>query len=214
MIPIEWTDAEGRLYQSTDFDPDYRPPLPDGAIRGDVRKQEFCRVCHVPKYFYVDEEKTCVQCGKRFVFGAAEQKYWYESLKFHFCSVAIRCPACRRRRRSEKALQEQIAAALAELRANPEDPSVLLEVAESTVRYRQRTGKGDLDRAIAAARKAGRLWPQNCEAVFWEAACHAEAGRGDRAREILAEFITLTKGARRYRKLRQEAGAYLEASSS
>ena len=53
-------------------------------------------------------DKSCVQCGPDFVFGAKGQKYWYESLTFHFDSVAIICPKCRKIRRSVKALTAQL----------------------------------------------------------------------------------------------------------
>src|SRR4051812_47991270 len=42
------------------YDPGYEPDLPPGAVRGDVAKQVFCSACHVPKYFYVDEESQCL----------------------------------------------------------------------------------------------------------------------------------------------------------
>jgi hypothetical protein len=100
---------DGKVYEWWQYDPDYRPPLPRGAIPGDVRKQVYCPWHHVPKYFYVDHEDECIQCGNRFTFRATEQKYWYETLKFNFRSVPIRCLDCRRQRRSEHALREQIA---------------------------------------------------------------------------------------------------------
>ncbi|SRR6266542_1793243 len=105
------------------YDPDYEPELPPGAVRGDVSKQVFCSACHVPKYFYVDEQSQCLQCGRSFTFGATEQKYWYETLKFNFHSAAVRCPDCRRLRRSERALREQIAHGRAAITSAPDDPA-------------------------------------------------------------------------------------------
>jgi hypothetical protein len=43
----------------------------------------------MPKYFYVDDERECIQCGKQFTFHAAEQKYWYETLKFNIWTAEI-----------------------------------------------------------------------------------------------------------------------------
>ena len=212
LISVTWQDADGKSFKARDYDPDYRPPLPSGAVRGDVRRQEFCRMCHVPKYFYVDQEKTCVQCGRGFIFGAAEQKHWYETLKFHFDSVAIRCIDCRRKRRSDHALREQLAAAKAALRDTPDDLALLLAAAEATVRYHQRTGEGNLDEAIAMARKATNTnsrWHGLGEALFWEAWCHALAGRREKARPLFSEFIERGgKGGRRV-KLGNEARAWL-----
>ena len=36
MIPVAWTDDSGRRHTSFEFDPEYRPPLPPGAIRGEA----------------------------------------------------------------------------------------------------------------------------------------------------------------------------------
>ncbi len=116
-IPLrlrELCDPNGR-----EFDPNYEPLLPPGAIRGDIRKQNYC--CEVPRYFYLDEKRECIQCGRPFTFGAAEQKFWYESLGFHARSTAIRCRQCRRKQRSEKALRAEIAATRSGTQTNPTD---------------------------------------------------------------------------------------------
>ena len=102
---------DGRTYEWWEYDPTFSPRVPKGAVLGDLSKQVFCSACHEPKYFYVDETRTCVQCGSRFTFSGAEQKYWYETRKFNFSSVPIRCKSCRRLRRSEHAMREQIARA-------------------------------------------------------------------------------------------------------
>ena len=95
---------DGKTYEWWQHDPDYEPPMPPNAVRGDVKKQNFCPAHHNPKYFYIDEDHECIQCGKHFIFNAKEQKYWYETLKFNFSSIPIRCLQCRRERRSEHAL--------------------------------------------------------------------------------------------------------------
>jgi hypothetical protein len=107
LVSTSWRDAAGNEQTSQAHDPSYCPPMPKGAVRGDVTRQHFCPMCHVPRYFYVDMERTCVQCGGKFVFSGGEQKFWYETLQFHFDSVATRCPECRRKRRSDKAMQQQ-----------------------------------------------------------------------------------------------------------
>src|SRR5262249_6411178 len=102
-------------------------PLPRGAVRGDVSQQVFCSAHNEPKYFYLDESRTCVQCGDGFGFSAREQKFWYERLKFSFRSAPIRCLRCRRQRRSEHALREGIARAKAEARRCADNVQIQLE---------------------------------------------------------------------------------------
>jgi len=98
------------------YDPDFKPELPPGAIRGDVRRQVFCPMCWNPKYYYRDVRKTCVQCGEDFTFSAGEQKYWYETRKAVGCYGRFLESAASRRglrvtvktaRRRLKALAEQ-----------------------------------------------------------------------------------------------------------
>lgn len=202
--------GNGSPYHYYTYDLDFAPDLPIGAVRGDVRRQSYCPMCHVPRYFYVDQDRRCVQCGEDFVFSAREQKYWYESLHFHFDSVAIRCPRCRGRRRTEKALREQMSAARRRLSENPDDPALLLADAEACVRYRQRTGEGDIDRAIAAARRATKIWPDGIEALFWEGLAHKLASRPGRARITLQAFVKRSAGRKGYRKHAKEAQTVLE----
>jgi tetratricopeptide (TPR) repeat protein len=209
MMKVCTTDESGREFEYWDYDPDYKPSLPPGAVRGNIRKQEFCRMCHKPRYFYVNVQKTCIQCGQDFIFSAKEQKYWYESLKFHFDSFAIRCPKCRRRRRSEKALNKQIAVVKKALQDEPYDPSLLLSLAQAIVRYHQRTGSGNLDEAISSCRQAIKKWPAALEALFWEGLCHLEAGRQDKATTLFDHFVAKAKGKGKYKLLVKEARSYL-----
>jgi hypothetical protein len=211
LIAREVCDLRGGLHVVYVCDPDYEPSLPRGAVRADLRRQNLCFACHVPKYFYMDEEQTCVQCSRPFVFGAAEQKFWYESLGFYGASVPIRCPECRRQRRSEKALRAQVALARSHVQTNPENPAALLALAEAVVRHRQRTGQGDLNEAIAASRRARKLAPLVAETLFWEALCHSQAGRPEKARALFQQFASYPVRSKRDRDLRVEAMALLDA---
>lgn len=177
----------GREYVSQRFDPDYAPPLPPGAVRGDIRRQVYC--CDVPKYFYCDEDRTCVRCGRDFVFRASEQKYWYETLQFNFSAVPVRCLGCRRQRRSEHALREQIGRAKAHIREDGGNPAPHLALARALVEYHERTSQGDLEAAVAAARQAARLWPEGAEPFYWEGRAQARAGRAAKARQALSMFL-------------------------
>ena len=120
LVEQTMTGGDGTDYRYYDYDLTFEPDMPSGAVRGDVRKQHFCSLCHTPRYFFVDLDRQCVQCGADFVFSAKEQKYWYETLQFPFDSVAIRCPPCRAKRRTDKALRQQMSAARQGLKDDPE----------------------------------------------------------------------------------------------
>ncbi len=190
---------DGRELRWFEHDPDYRPELPIGAVRGDVYRQHFCRLHNVPMYFYIDEERTCVQCRSKFTFYAKEQKYWYETLGFNLASMAIRCLRCRRERRTEAALRQQFARLTEELASRPRDPDLLLELGKVTVEYRARTGQGNLDRGIAACRAAREEWPQFAEPLFWEARCHELAGRTGKAATLSMPFLSRRRERRTWR---------------
>lgn len=205
MIEVTEQGPDGHDYRYDRHDPDFQPDLPQGAVRGNVHKQNFHPFFQTPRYFYVDVDRVCVQCGVDFVFSAKEQKYWYETLRFVFDSIAIRCPKCRGRRRTERALRQQMSVARQGLKDDPDNPALLLADAEACIRYRQRTGEGDLDRAIAAARAAAKIWPSAIEALFWEGLAHRLAGRPAKARTALKAFVDRSTGRKRHRKMEQEA---------
>ena len=208
-IPLvrQETTVNGKVYESWLHDPTYQPSLPRGAVRGNVAEQVYCKGHHVPKYFYVDEDRECVQCNAPFTFRAAEQKHWYEVLKFNFTSVPIRCLSCRRQRRSERALREAIARAKALVRERSDDPAAHLSLAAALVEHHERTGHADLEAAIAAARRALASWPQSAEALLWEGVAQARAGRGAKARRCLEDFLGRSDGSRP--SLVKKARAYL-----
>ncbi len=53
-----------------------------------------------PRLYYVDVLRTCRFCGRRFVFFAKEQRYWFETLKFFVDADCVLCSDCRRESRS------------------------------------------------------------------------------------------------------------------
>jgi len=59
------TGPDGNVYEWWSYDPTYEPPLPAAAVRGDVSKQLFCSAHHVPKYFYVDENRQVFNAVER-----------------------------------------------------------------------------------------------------------------------------------------------------
>ena len=189
-IPLLRHESEvgGRTYEYWQPDPTYKPRLPHGAVAGDVSRQVFC-LCHSPRYFYVDESRFCIQCREQFLFSAAEQKYWYEVRKFNFHSVPVRCPRCRRLKRSEHALSEQVGAARQAIRESPDSAAAHLALARAIVEYHERTASGKLEEAVAAARRAAKLWPHVREPAFWEGVAHLRAGRPLQGRACLARFL-------------------------
>ena len=202
---IPHPDHEGGLRH----DPDHQPAMPPGAVRGDIRRQDYCPMCHVPRYFYVDEQRQCVQCENPFTFSAAEQKFWYETLRFWADSTAIRCLDCRRQQRGKRAIQRQLIAALAAVAAAPDDPARLIEVAEARVRFREAWGTGDLRSGLAAARRAQKLWPGQSRAVFWEGRLQELSGRPDKARDCYQRFLGACGDVAGIRPLRRHAERFL-----
>src|SRR5688572_16998751 len=128
------TARDGKSYEWWEYDPTYAPPVPANAIPGRPSDQVFCAMHNVPKYFYVDEDRVCIECGQSFVFEAQEQKYWYETLKFNLNSIAIRCRACRKAKQSERSLNSCVAAAREAIAREPDGPTAYLDLAESLVR--------------------------------------------------------------------------------
>jgi hypothetical protein len=219
LVSVKYLDLAGRERETFDYDPSYQPSLPKGAIRGDINKQHFCRMCHVPRYFYMDIPITCVQCNRPFVFRAVEQKLWYETFKFHFNARATRCLQCRRQRRSEEALVRQLGDAKAAVRAHPDDASAQLTLAEAIARYFQRRKQGNLQEAVAASRKARRLLRNHVahevrETFFWEGLALNLAGHFATAQDALREFISGAPVGRRQVLLAKEARALLGGSVS
>lgn len=199
LVRVDYRTQSGRDSCYWTYDLDWQPPLPKGAVRGNPRKQNACFACNVPKFFYVDEEKVCVECRAKFTFWAKEQKYWYEDLGFYATSDAVRCVDCRKARRRDLGSQQAYAVALKEAAAHPGDAGAQLALAEAAVAYHRTAGKGDLTRALAAARKALRLDRSRLESRFWEGAVHAAAGRVEKAAECYAHFIESARGNKKYK---------------
>jgi len=214
LRPHTFIDANGNAHTSYRYDLDYTPELPRGAVRGNVREQYLCHMCHVPRYFYVDQGRSCIQCGEDFLFSAAEQKFWYETLKFYGTSVPVRCPECRRQKRTEASMGQQIGLAKASLKQSKNDPALLLNLAESVVLYHQKTGLGKLSEATAAARRARAIDSQAIESFFWEACCHAQSGRNVKARELFERFLEQTPVSKKHHDLAKQASQYLGGDDS
>ena len=204
IIKIKETGFDGKTYYISKHDPDYRPALPPKAIYADIRKQRYCPFCNTPKYFYLDEEKKCIQCGRNFIFSAQEQKYWYESLQFVLYSTAIRCKNCRKQKRTKKILNRQIQAALEHIKKEPGNILYLLQYIEYTIKYFEMTGEGDLEKAIGFCRKALGIYPPVLECIFWEAECLRFLNLKNNAIKKYREFYTVSASIGKYTKYRKK----------
>jgi len=71
--------------------------FPETAIRADTSRQNYSVV---PLEYYVDILKECRNCKRQFIFFALEQKYWYEELRFWIDADCVRCPKCRKQKRT------------------------------------------------------------------------------------------------------------------
>ncbi|MEL6927726.1 MAG: zinc-ribbon domain containing protein [Cyanobacteria bacterium J06600_6] len=77
----------------------HSPPscrIDNTAIAADLGKQVSATI---PVTHYYDVKRQCRDCNQMFIFFAAEQKYWYEELKFPLESDCIRCYPCRAKQR-------------------------------------------------------------------------------------------------------------------
>lgn len=60
-----------------------------------------------PPAFYVDKPFKCIDCGTEEVWTAKQQKWYYEQEKGTLYATAVRCRACRRKNRDQKARQRE-----------------------------------------------------------------------------------------------------------
>jgi len=67
--------------------------VPNTAVPANWNEQ---RATYSHISFYFDERRVCRDCDRPFLFFAAEQKHWYEVLKFPLDANCVRCPECRR----------------------------------------------------------------------------------------------------------------------
>lgn len=74
-------------------------PRPPKRIDADLSKQAPNNT-YSPRLHYEDLAFTCRDCGKREVWTAEQQQWWYEVAKGPVQSAAVRCRACREARRA------------------------------------------------------------------------------------------------------------------
>ncbi|VAX35855.1 hypothetical protein MNBD_PLANCTO02-3091, partial [hydrothermal vent metagenome] len=56
---------------------------------------------------YYDVARQCTDCGRMFIFFAAEQQHWYEDLQFGLDSDCVRCVPCRKQQQGIANIRQQ-----------------------------------------------------------------------------------------------------------
>jgi hypothetical protein len=78
--------------------------IPNTAIPADLSRQS---PATVPVTHYFDARRQCRDCGRPFIFFAAEQQYWYEELGFGLDSDCVRCIVCRKKQQGTALKRER-----------------------------------------------------------------------------------------------------------
>ena len=73
--------------------------FPDSVLIANPDKQNYSIF---PRQFYVDILKTCRSCARPFIFFAAQQKHWFETLGFFVDADCVHCSECRAQRTTTK----------------------------------------------------------------------------------------------------------------
>lgn len=82
----------------------------------------------MPFAAYVDRPFRCEDCHADSMFSAAEQKHWFETLRFLIWVYPKQCAACRTKRRAKSRANDALAEALQNL--DTSDPTQLEAVAK------------------------------------------------------------------------------------
>jgi hypothetical protein len=66
---------------------------------------DHAKLSHINTYgslpaFYLDKPFTCRRCGKREIWKAEDQQWYYEEAKGHIDASAVECHACRQQNKS------------------------------------------------------------------------------------------------------------------
>ncbi len=182
-------------------DLDFRPMLPPGAVRANLRRQVYPESITPPRYFYTDEEYECAACKQAFVFSANEQQYWYEDLQFELWVKPFRCVECRRQRRNKRKLRMELTSASNALQADPDNPDVLLMYAQTTFEYFQEFQEGNLNQAIASARRALKIDAEAIAGLYWIGICQEAGQYLAAAQKSYRQFLAAAGEQKQYRPL-------------
>lgn len=73
-----------------------------GALAADPRKLKHINTYGSLPEYYIDRPFICRQCGKREIWLARDQKWYYEDAKGHMDARAVECHACRAAKKSPR----------------------------------------------------------------------------------------------------------------
>ena len=66
------------------------------AIQSDISKLSHINTYGSLPEYYIDQPFTCRKCGKREIWKAKDQKWYYEEAKGHIDARAVECHDCRK----------------------------------------------------------------------------------------------------------------------
>jgi len=69
--------------------------MPKGALKADHSQLAHNNIYGLLPQFYIDKAYKCRDCGSDEIWTAKQQKWWYETVKGHIDSTAVRCRRCR-----------------------------------------------------------------------------------------------------------------------
>lgn len=99
----------------------FKGPIPDWAIPVNPSEVVYHSMFMKLPLFYIDKEFVCIECSASEVWTARQQKWWYEIAKGNFETTAVRCRACRDRRKREKELQKEHMEKMANKKPHPNE---------------------------------------------------------------------------------------------
>jgi hypothetical protein len=83
--------------RSEEYRIESRNRIPAGAVPADISQQVPNNSYSAPPSHYVDQEFVCVDCGRKEIWTALQQKWYYEVAKGSLYARAVRCRECRRK---------------------------------------------------------------------------------------------------------------------
>lgn len=75
------------------------------AIPADPKKLTHINTYGALPEYYIDQPFICRKCGKREIWKARDQKWYYEEAKGHIDAIAVECHDCRKVRKSDSSNQ-------------------------------------------------------------------------------------------------------------
>ncbi|MGI9308655.1 MAG: zinc-ribbon domain containing protein [Gammaproteobacteria bacterium] len=88
--PKEWDEAE-RITRLRRMQQKEHP----SAVKADQAKLDHINSYAALPDFYIDRPFLCRTCGRRQIWRARDQKWYYEEAKAHIDAVAVECYVCR-----------------------------------------------------------------------------------------------------------------------